>query len=174
TVYGIVKQNKGSIYVYSEPGQGTIFKVYWPIMEEEIVAEADHELQPAKGGSEVILLAEDNKQIREIASRQLRKAGYTVIDAVDGREALEKAAAYQGTIDLLFTDVIMPVMGGKELSGKMRELYPDILTLYASGYTDSDIHQDIITLGKNRFINKPYSKQDILIRIRQLLDNKES
>ena len=174
TVYGIVKQNKGSIYVYSEPGQGTIFKVYWPIMEEKVVAEADHELQPAKGGSEVILLAEDNKQIREIASRQLRKAGYTVIDAADGREALEKAAEYQGAIDLLFTDVVMPVMGGKELSEKIKELYPDIPILYASGYTDSDIHQDILTLNKDCFINKPYNKQDIMIRIRQLLDNKES
>ena len=174
TVYGIVKQNKGSIYVYSEPGQGTIFKVYWPIMEEEVVAEADHELQPAKGGSEVILLAEDSQPIREIASRQLRKAGYTVIDAADGREALEKAAEYQGAIDLLFTDVVMPVMGGKELSEKIKELYPDILILYASGYTDSDIYQDILTLNKDCFINKPYNKQDIMIRIRQLLDNKES
>ena len=122
----------------------------------------------------MILLAEDSKPIREIASRQLRNAGYTVIDAADGREALEKAAAYQGAIDLLFTDIVMPVMGGKELSEKIKELYPDILTLFASGYTDSDIHQDILTLGKNRFINKPYDNQDILIRIRQLLDNKES
>ena len=174
TVYGIVKQNKGSIYVYSEPEQGTIFKVYWPIMEEEVFADEDHGLQLATGGSEVILLAEDNKPIREIASRQLRKAGYTVVDTADGREALEKAAEYQGAIDLLFTDVVMPVMGGKELSEKIKGLYPDILVLFASGYTDRDIHQDILALGKNCFINKPYSNQDILIRIRQLLDDRES
>ena len=171
TVYGIVKQNHGSVNVYSKPGQGATFKIYWPIMEEEAAEVADQEFQPATGGTEVILLAEDNKPIREIASRQLRKAGYTVIDAADGREALEKAAAYQGTIDLLFTDAIMPIMGGKELDEKIKEIYPGVITLFASGYTDDSIHQEIFTLGKDYFINKPYNIQNVMLNIRRLLDD---
>ena len=174
TVYGIVKQNRGSIYVYSEPGQGATFKICWPIMEGEIATAADPELQPAAGGAEVILLAEDNQQIREISSLHLREAGYTVIDAADGLEALEKAAQYQGSIDLLFTDVVMPVMGAKELSEKIRYDYPDITILFTSGYTDNGIHQEILALGKDCFINKPYSIQDVMARIRRLLDDKES
>ena len=174
TVYGIIKQNRGSVDVYSEPGQGATFKIYWPIMEGEVVEETDHELNPAMGGIEVILLAEDNRQIREIASRQLRKAGYTVIAAADGREALEKVSAYPEPVDLLFTDAVMPIMGGKELSEKIMEIYPDIPVLFASGYMDNGIHQEILTMGKDRFINKPYTIHDIMVKIRQLLDDKKA
>jgi len=174
TVYGIVKQNRGSIYVYSEPGQGATFKIYWPISEEEIDGDADHEIQTDTDGTEVILLAEDNKPIREVSTRQLQKAGYSVIAAADGKEALIKAAEYQGSIDLLFTDAVMPIMGGKELSEKIKEIYPDIPVLFASGYMDNGIHQEILTLGKDRFINKPYNIHDVMLRIRRLLDKNES
>ena len=173
TVYGIVKQNQGSVNVYSEPGQGTTFKIYWPLMAGEVVEAEARKLEPVRGGAEVILLAEDSQPIREIAERQLRKAGYTVITAADGREALEKAAAYQGGIDLLFTDVVMPIMGGKELNEKIKALYPDITTLYSSGYIDSGVQQEILTLGKDHFINKPYNNREVMLRIRRLLDEKE-
>ena len=173
TVYGIVKQNQGSVNVYSEPGQGTTFKIYWPIMAGEAAETEVHKLEPASGGAEVILLAEDSQPIREIVSRLLRKVGYTVIAAADGREALEKAAEYKGNIDLLFTDVVMPIMGGKGLNEKIKAIYPDIITLYASGYMDKGIHQEILTLGKDCFINKPYNNQDVKLRIRRLLDEKE-
>ncbi|MEA1921277.1 MAG: response regulator [Pseudomonadota bacterium] len=174
TVYGIVKQNEGSVNVYSEPGQGTTFKIYWPIMAGEAAEAEVHKPEPARGGGEVILLAEDNRPIREIADRRLRKAGYTVIAAADGREALEKAAEHQGSIDLLFTDVVMPIMGGKELNEKIKALYPDISTLYSSGYIDSGVHQEILTLGKDHFINKPYNIRDLMLKIRRLLDEKKS
>ncbi len=174
TVYGIVKQNNGSIYAYSEPGQGSTFKVYWPIMAVETVEDVPEEPEPARDGSEVILLAEDDPQIREIISLQLRQVGYTVIEAENGREALEKAENYQGNIDLLFTDAVMPIMGGKELSEKIKAIYPHLPVLFASGYNDNGIHQDIIDLAGNRFINKPYNIQDIMARIRRLLDEKKS
>jgi PAS domain S-box-containing protein len=175
TVYGIVKQNKGIVSVYSEPGKGTTIKVYWPLMVAE-AAESVAKVKPelARGGSETILLAEDDRQIREITSRQLCQAGYTIIEAKNGNDALKKAKNYQETIDLLFTDAVMPIMGGRELSEKIKEIYPEIPTLFTSGYMDDDIHQDILTLAKDRFINKPYNIQDIMDKIRYLLDNKAS
>jgi CheY-like chemotaxis protein len=175
TVYGIVKQNKGIVSVYSEPGKGTTIKVYWPLMVAE-AAESVAKVKPelARGGSETILLAEDDRQIREITSRQLCQAGYTIIEAKNGNDALKMAKNYQETIDLLFTDAVMPIMGGRELSEKIKEIYPEIPTLFTSGYMDDDIHQDILTLAKDRFINKPYNIQDIMDKIRYLLDNKAS
>ncbi len=169
-VYGIVKQNDGSIYVYSEPGEGTTFKIYWPIIVEEVSSVGDQAREQPSGGTEVILLAEDDEQIRTVISLQLRRAGYTVIEASDGQDALRKAKTYQGDIDLLFTDVVMPVMGGKELSEKIKDIYPNITALFTSGYTDNGIHRDIINLGRNRFINKPYNVNEVMIRIRELLD----
>ncbi len=89
-------------------------------------------------------------------------------------EALEKAAAYQGSVDILFTDAVMPIMGGRELSEKIHDIYPDISVLFASGYMDNGIHQEILALGKDRFIHKPYSIKDVIVKIRQLLDVKRS
>jgi PAS domain S-box-containing protein len=175
TVYGIVKQNQGSIYVSSELGRGTTVTVNWPVIateDAEVKLERPEEL--TSGGNEVILLAEDEQQIREITNRQLQEAGYTVIETEHGLDALEQATHYQGTIDLLFTDVVIPVMGGKELSEKIKEIYPNILILFGSGYMDDSIHQDIIDLGEDHFINKPYNIQDIMAKIRRLLDNPAS
>jgi len=174
TVYGIVKQNQSSIYVYSEPGQGTTFKVYWPIMTEEITKAAKGETDELPvGGSETILLAEDDAQIREITSHKLRKAGYTVIAAENGLKALEIAITNQGKIDLLFTDVVMPLMDGKKLSEKIKHIYPDIPVLFGSGYTDDNLPQDFDSLSAGHFINKPYKFTDLLAMIRQLLDQGE-
>jgi len=170
TVYGIVKQNRGCVYVYSEPGQGSTFKVYWPVMEgESRLKEKGIDESPA-GGDEVILLAEDDEALRKVGSRQLRQAGYMVIEAADGKDALEKARRHQGPIDLLFTDVVMPVMGGMELSEAIVDVHPGIVVLFASGYPDDRIRQMIVELGKERFINKPYGIKDILGRVRSLLD----
>lgn len=173
TVYGIIKQNQGSIVANGKPGRGTTVKVYWPIMtREDTAGTEDEKTELSSGGSEVILLAEDDQQIREITSRQLRKAGYTVIEAENGMDALEKARKHPGGINLLFTDAVMPVMGGQELSSKIKDMHPKIPVLFASGYTDNGIHQDIIQDG-NSFINKPYNIQQIMVRIRRLLDDQE-
>ena len=174
TVYGIVKQNQGSIYVYSEPGQGSTFKIYWPLKNE-----GDKEKNQVKnnlpiGGNEVILLVEDDEALREITGRQLRQVGYTVIEAVNGKSALKEAAGRRpGTIDLLFTDVVMPAMGGRELAASIQDVHPGIAILFASGYPDDRIRQDIVELGKDRFISKPYNIKDLLLRIRSLLDARQ-
>ena len=174
TVYGIVKQNQGSIYVYSEVGRGSTFKIYWPIMAAEKAAKVEKQkaLQP-KGGSEVILLAEDDAQIRETSCCQLREAGYTILEAENGLKALEAAIKHQGKIDLLFTDIVMPLMGGKELSEKIKKIHPEITFFYASGYMDETVQQEITDLDQDHFINKPYNINDVMIRIRQLLNKKE-
>ena len=127
TVYGIVKQNNGLIDVSSELRRGTTFKVYWPRQADEVAAQVvEVEAEKVRGGSETILLVEDEPQLREVICRQLQKAGYTVIKAENGQLALELATNYSGMIDLLFTDVVMPLMGGKELSDKIKVLYPRI------------------------------------------------
>ncbi|MBN2808297.1 MAG: cache domain-containing protein [Deltaproteobacteria bacterium] len=176
TVYGIVKQNQGSIYVYSEPGQGTTFKIYWPLSKDESGGEPEDQDENVAipGGGETILLAEDEAQLRGITARQLRQGGYTVIEAENGQMALAEAAKQkpQGEIALLFTDVVMPRMGGKELSEKIKALYPEIVTLFASGYTDDHLPQDLAGLDDAQFINKPYSRRDIMVKIRELLDKK--
>lgn len=175
TVYGIIKQNNGSINCFSEPGRGSTFIVYWPIIAAEgkglEVKKAD---QLSGGGSETILLAEDNDQIREITSSQLQNVGYTVIAAKNGKDALEQAGNHQGNIDFLFTDVIMPTMGGKELYDKIKDMYPGIPVLFGSGYTDDNLPEDIFIFNKDHFINKPYNLKDVLAKIRQLLNNGRS
>ncbi len=170
TVYGIVKQNNATIDVFSKLGSGTTFKIYWPIIDESSGddREAGVSTELSSGGSEVVLFAEDNDKIREVVSRKLRQKGYEVIVAVDGLAALEKAKNHNGSIDLLFTDVVMPVMGGKELSEKIKEIYPDVAILFASGYLDDSIHNDILVRGD--LINKPYRFSEIFSRMRQLLD----
>jgi len=174
TVYGIVKQNQGSIYVYSEPGQGTIFKIYWPIMAAEVTKMEDEaSAEPVVGGTETILLVEDDAGIRKIISRQLSNAGYTVIEAENGRDALEQAGNHQGTIDLLFTDVIMPIMGGSELAEKIKDIFSDIPVLFGSGYTDDKLPEDILLLAKDHFINKPYNLKEVIARIHSLLDARQ-
>ena len=172
TVYGIVKQNQASVYIYSEPGQGTVFKIYWPIMAEKATKGEDKEsAESVVGGNETILLVEDDVGIRKIISRQLSQAGYTVIEAENGGDALEQAGNHQGTIDLLFTDLIMPIMGGKELAEKIKDIYPDIPVLFGSGYTDEKLPEEVILSAKGHFINKPYNVWDVMARVRSLLDD---
>jgi two-component system NtrC family sensor kinase len=173
TVYGIVKQNQGGVYTYSEPGLGTVFKIYWPIMAEKVTKVEDKEsAEPVVEGNEAILLVEDDAGIRKIISRQLSQAGYTVIEAENGGDALEQAGKHQGVIDLLFTDLIMPIMGGKELSEKIRDIYPDIPVLFGSGYTDDKLPKEVLLSAKGHFINKPYNIRDVMARIRSLLDDR--
>ena len=174
TVYGIVKQNNASIYIESEPGQGTTFKIYWPSAKNyapQIIKTEKPRL--AHGGNEVIMLVEDEKSTRHLAQTILQHAGYTVIEAENGLDALEKAKDLQGTIDLVFTDVVMPVMGGKELSKKLSTIYPQIKFLFTSGYLGDRVNRDDEIFKNERFINKPYDVPVVLSNIRQLLDNRE-
>ncbi|RLB74593.1 MAG: hypothetical protein DRH03_00705 [Deltaproteobacteria bacterium] len=172
SVYGIIKQNAGAIYVSSELGSWTTFKIYWPLLKVSDAAakDADEKVAPLTltSGSETILFAEDDESIRKIIGQKFEQNGYQVISAANGHEALEKARSHAGNIDLLFTDVIMPVIGGKELSDAMLKLYPEIKIIFVSGYLDDRIHKDI--LEKGIFVNKPYSFKKIVAMIRQLFD----
>src|SRR5439155_12538393 len=143
TVYGIVKQSGGYIWVYSEPGKGTAFKIYLPRVAEssqsEAVVATSSKTPKAEGGKETILLVEDEDTLRRLAREYLEKQGYNVVDAADGAMALQIAVAHEGVVHLLLTDVIMPGMNGRELAQRMLEIRPNVKVLYMSGYTENVI-----------------------------------
>jgi PAS domain S-box-containing protein len=174
TVYGIVKQSCGNIWVYSEPGQGTTFKIYLPRIDEAIESSrpcpAHMELPK---GSETILLVEDEEPVRSVARKILNSYGYRVLEAVNGEQALHLAEGYTDKIHLLFTDVVMPQMSGKELAGKLKALRPDIKVLFASGYTDNAIvYHGLLYPGTN-FLQKPFSPEALAQKVREVLGRRE-
>jgi PAS domain S-box-containing protein len=171
TVYGIVKQNNGFIDVYSEPGQGSTFKIYLPrLVADEDTDKAVPEKKTAVGGNEIILLVEDEPTILRMTRMMLERKGYTVISAATPTQAVEKAKIHSGTIDLLMSDVVMPEMNGRDLAGQIIALYPDILILFMSGYTANVIaHQGVLDDGV-AFIQKPFSMADMTLKVRQVLD----
>jgi two-component system cell cycle sensor histidine kinase/response regulator CckA len=173
TVYGIVKQSGGYISVYSEPGHGTSFKVYFPrCAEVPSAASALPTAAATAGGAETVLVVEDQPAVRTVVCRLLRRNGYNVLEAPGGAEALEIASQHHGTISLLLTDVIMPRMSGRELSDKVVEVVPHIKTLFVSGYTDDAIvHQGVLD-RQMQFLQKPFAPDALLRKIREVLDGK--
>jgi len=171
TVYGIVKQSGGNIWAYSEVGRGTTFKVYLPRVDEpaEKLARAGPVEAPV-GGSETVLVVEDEREVRELVTRVLRLGGYTVLEAADGEEALGIAEGHEGDIQLVVTDVIMPRMSAKELSEKIAECRPATKVLFTSGYTDNSVvHQGVLD-PDIPFIQKPYTVSSLLAKVREVLD----
>jgi two-component system cell cycle sensor histidine kinase/response regulator CckA len=153
TIYGIVKQSGGSIYVYSEVGRGTTFKIYLPRVPDQVDAEERAAVEtPMPAGSEVILVAEDAESVRETITRILTRLGYTVIATADAAEALERAEREAGAIDLLITDVVMPGMSGRQLAERLCATRPAMRVLYVSGYTDDSIVQHGILEGGIQFL----------------------
>jgi two-component system, NarL family, sensor histidine kinase EvgS len=170
TVYGIIKQNKGFINVYSELDNGTTVRIYFP-RDTETVLKAQHERISAKqmGQGETILLVEDEAPILRLGKRVLEDLGYQVLDAIAPDAALEIARTYAGTIDLLITDVVMPGMNGRQLARAVRDSYPAIKVLYMSGYTANAIaHHGVLDEGVH-FMQKPFSKTDMAGKVRQAL-----
>ncbi len=170
TIYGIVKQNNGFIYVYSEPGQGTTFKIYLPRPEPQEAA-IDQERQAAgvPTGKEVVLLVEDEKSLLKFSRILLEELGYTVLAASSPREALQLAKEYTNAIHLLITDVVMPGMSGRELWEQLNTLRPGLKSLFMSGYTTNVIaHHGVLEEGFH-FIQKPFSKQALATKIRKTL-----
>ena len=171
TVYGIVKQSEGDIRAYSEPGQGTTFKIYLPRVEEEtstLPHEDDKDSLPQ--GSETVLLVEDELSVRGLALQVLRENGYNLLEAANGNEALRMAQEYAGEIHLLLTDVVMPQMGGKELADQLKSLRPDIKVLFISGYTDNAIVHHGVLEPNIDFLQKPFSPVALAQKVRKVLD----
>ncbi|MGH9774655.1 MAG: response regulator [Candidatus Acidiferrales bacterium] len=170
TVYGIVKQSGGYIWVYSEVGQGTAFKIYLPRVDQAVELPEPEEPQTAAfKGSETILLAEDSESLREMAREYLESVGYTVIEAVSGKDALQRSKEFDGPIHLLLTDVVMPEMSGPELAQQMASLRPGIKIIFTSGYTDDAIARQGIVDPGVAFIPKPYRPKALARKIREIL-----
>ncbi len=169
-VYGIVKQNNGFIYVYSEPGEGTMFKIYWPVTEEKGTLKKAKVEDTILRGNETILIVEDEEDVRRFASEALTYFGYNVIMAANGRIALELIKKESLKFDLIITDIVMPELNGKDFIKKVRKFYPDVKVLYVSGYTENHIvHNGILEENVN-FINKPYSVEVLASTVRKILD----
>ena len=171
-VYGIVKQHNGSIDVYSEPGVGTTFKIYLPVDRGPAEAEIqkDEEQAPLRGGNETILVAEDDARLRQLTVRVLRHYGYTVIEAVDGLDALAKAIENRDKINLVLLDGIMPSMNGKEVWQEIKALNKEIKAIFMSGYAEDIFTKDGIPGGDTCFIQKPAPPSVIVRKIRAVLD----
>lgn len=171
TVYGIVKQSGGWIWVYSEVGAGITFKVYLPQIEKRADAsESDAAQLSLPRGAETILLVEDQDDIRALASETLKASGYKVLEASNGSQACEMLGERQGTIDLLLTDVIMPQMGGPELANCLATHFPQMKVLYISGYTEYSAKRRGLLDEKKILLQKPFSMSELVRKVREILD----
>ena len=175
TVYGIIKQSGGYIWVFSEVGKGTTFKIYLPRVAatgELAIAQvaAQDETRAVEPGTETILVVEDEANLRYLARQYLEKQGYRVIEAADGAVAMQIAVAHEGVIHLLLTDVIMPGMNGRELAQRISEIRPNVKVLYMSGYTDNVVgHNGMLDAGV-RLLQKPFNLRDLKSKVREVLD----
>jgi len=171
TCFGIVKQNSGYIHVSSELGRGTTFKVYFPQVQSALEPPRVRTLPTeVPGGNETVLLVEDEPMVRELTGATLREKGYTVVEAVNGQEGLRTARQYDGKIDLVLTDFIMPVMGGKEMTDALRTSHPDTKVLFTSGYTEEALgHHGVLRPGIV-FLQKPYMTATLARKVREVLD----
>ncbi len=171
TVYGIVKQMEGYIWVYSESGQCTTFKIYLPGVETAVEqVKRDPTLLKGLEGSETVLLVEDDRSVLNLARKVLKQQGYSVLEAQNGEDALRVSKAHEGSIHLLITDVVMTGMNGRELAERIIPLYPEVKVLFMSGYTDNAIsHHGVLESGVN-FIEKPFTPEILMHQVRTVLD----
>ena len=169
TVYGVVKQTGGSIWVYSEPGRGTTFKVYLPRHgASAAAAEQDRPSATVPAATATLLLVEDHEQVRTLVHMVLEKLGHTVVAAASGGEALAAAAAREGPIDMVVTDLVMPGMDGKELVERLRELRPGIRALFTSGYSQGVVEGHELGAG-DAFLPKPYDQSELAAAVEAVL-----
>lgn len=171
TVYGIVKQSAGFIWVYSEPGKGTTFKIYLPIVQQP-ATRIEHApvLGDVKGGTETVLVVEDAPTVRSLVLEVLARYGYTVLEAVGSLEALDMAKSHDGRIDLLLTDVVMPELSGRELAERLADVHPEMRVLYMSGYADDAVMRHGVLTPGAAFVQKPFTPAGLALKVRDLLD----
>jgi PAS domain S-box-containing protein len=170
TVYGIVKQSGGQIWVYSEPGQGTVFKLYFPRLEAAATASLKRQGEFPVGGTETVLLVEDEESVRQLARRILERQGYHVLESRNGREALAQATAYGDRIHLILTDVVMPELGGRGLVERLTAVRPNAAVIYMSGYTDDAVLRRGMLEPGSRFLQKPFDPTALLRMVREALN----
>jgi two-component system, cell cycle sensor histidine kinase and response regulator CckA len=170
TVYGMIKQTGGDIWVYSEPGRGTTFKLYFP----RVTGQAPEPLETSSDelkqvGGETILVVEDERSVRELTVKILKQLGYSILTASSGAEALDISASHTGTIDLLLTDVVMPNMSGRQLADQLSQTRPDTKVLFLSGYTENTVvHHGVLDPGVD-FLPKPFSRETLAKKLRTML-----
>jgi two-component system, cell cycle sensor histidine kinase and response regulator CckA len=174
TVYGVVKQSGGYVWVYSELGHGSVFKIYLPRVDQSVQQSQPTESAPGLfRGTETILLAEDEESVRTLTRSLLEEGGYTVLEASSGPHAIEVAGRYSGPIHLLLTDIVMPGMNGRELARKMLAVRPRMGVLYISGYTGSfSLHGEFLDSGAT-LVQKPFSRTTLLGKLRETLDSRK-
>jgi CheY-like chemotaxis protein len=167
TVYGAVKQTGRDIWVYSELGHGTTFKLYSRKTLSEADTEARLEAEPSAGGTETILLVEDEDSVRNLTLRMLNQLGYTVLSATNGEHGIEIAKTHSERIDLLLTDVVMPNMSGRQLAEMVKSIHPEVAVVFISGYTEeTGVHHGVLQPGVE-FLPKPFTRESLARKLRE-------
>lgn len=172
TVYGIVKQSAGHISVYSEVGKGTTFRIYLPQFDEPAVSSPPEAPRPLLRGTETVLLVEDEDGLRELTRECLESRGFVVLEARDGKTALEVAEHHSAAIHLLLTDLVMPGMSGRDVAVQILLSRPDTKLLYMSGYTHDLVTRHGVLEAGTALIEKPFSIESLLSKVRDVLDDK--
>jgi two-component system cell cycle sensor histidine kinase/response regulator CckA len=170
TVYGIVHQCGGTVWVDSEEGRGTTFKIYLPRVADAAQAPVAAPARSVQRGTETILVVEDEEALRNLATRILRAAGYQVLAAGSADSAVQILQQHSGRVHLMFTDMVMPGIGGKELAAALAQAYPELKVLYTSGYTDDAVLREGVLNTSTHFIGKPYSRNGLTEAVRDALD----
>jgi PAS domain S-box-containing protein len=174
TVYGIVNQSGGHVWVYSEPGKGTTFKIYLPRVDEAVEAPGTKESATGTGRSETVLLVEDDHAVRNITRIVLCNDGYKVLEAANGEEGLMIAGSHAGKIDLVLTDVVMPKMGGLEMVEQLASILPETKVLFISGYPENALHRYGTLPPETSFLMKPFKADTLTNKVRSVLDSRSA
>jgi signal transduction histidine kinase/CheY-like chemotaxis protein len=172
-VYGIIQQHEGAIHVYSEPDHGTTFKIYLPVYDADREETEKSETDGIVGGSETILLAEDDPMVRDVSRRILERAGYRVLTAHDGEMALTMFRAHRHEISLVLLDAVMPRLSGQDAYRRLKDEYPEVRVIFCSGYAPETAHSNFIVQEHLRLVEKPYNPAVLLSTIREVLDAEE-
>ncbi len=173
TVWGIVKNHQGLLTVYSEPGKGATFRLYFPAIFVQVEKEDLKKEEMRLGGGETLLLVDDEPIVREMWGEILAELGYHVLPADGGTEALAVLKERAGNVDLVILDLVMPRMGGRETFDRIRELYPNVIVLVSSGYSENGEARELMTAGADGFIQKPYQIRQVMMKIREMLDGRK-